>query len=164
MGDWTGTVPTFLVGKLYADDMDTMADIDTALVTAWTTWTPTLTNLTLGSGTVTAKYRRFGKTVDYRFKFVFGAGSAVGTSPQFTLPVNLAADYYAVVNSTVVGFGVLLDSGTATRQCHALPQSATTLAINTVSATAGFADITTTSPWTWTTNDSLFIQGTYEAA
>ena len=113
---------------------------------------------------MTALYRRLNKTVDFRFKFLLGSTSAVGTQPQFTLPANMAADYYAVANGSAIGGGVLLDSGTATRPAFLLVQSATTLMISYLNATPAFADITASLPQVWTTSDSLFVWGTYETA
>jgi hypothetical protein len=131
---------------------------------AWSTWTPTLTNLTVSGGSLTSKYRQVGKTVDFRLKFVFGAGSAVGTQPQFSLPANIAADYAAVAFGSAIGGGVLLDSGVSTRPAFLLVQSATTLLITSLNATPVFTDITATVPFTWNAPDSIFVWGTYEAA
>src|SRR5262245_14617589 len=108
MGVYTNTPPTFLAGELPdADKFTEISNFMTATVGAWTTWTPTLANLTLGNGTVTAKYRRLGKTVDYRFKFVLGSTSAVGTSPRFTLPAAPHADFVVVFDE--LGHGVIRD-------------------------------------------------------
>ena len=52
----------------------------------WTSYTPTLTNLTLGNGALTARWRQIGKMVDVRFTFQLGSTSAVGNDPTFTLP------------------------------------------------------------------------------
>jgi hypothetical protein len=38
---------------------------------AWTTWTPSYTNLTVGNGTVTARYSQVGKTVTIDYKIFF---------------------------------------------------------------------------------------------
>src|SRR5258706_593917 len=94
MTAYTGTpaLPPLLAGDVPSAAAD-WAAILAALhgaTDAWTTWSPTLTNLTLGSGALTAKYRQVGKTVDIRGRFVYGIGSAVGTDPSFTLPVATA--------------------------------------------------------------------------
>jgi len=51
--------------------------------TAWTSYTPTTTNITVGNGTVTAAYARYGKTIFGRFNFTLGSTSAMGTDPKF---------------------------------------------------------------------------------
>jgi hypothetical protein len=57
---------------------------------AWQTWSPTLSNLTQGNGTIEAKYIQIGKTVYFRFTFILGTTSAVGSIPTITLPVTSA--------------------------------------------------------------------------
>lgn len=130
-------------------------------VNAWVSWTPTLTNLTLGNGTVTAKRRLVGKTVDYRFEFVLGSTSAVGTDPKFTLPSAPHADYSQF---EVVGRGTLLDSGTASTDSIGRFDTGSTVIIMHQAASNLHASITATVPWTWTTNDMLTVHGTFEVA
>lgn len=132
------------------------------LTAAWTTWVPTLTNLTLGNGAVTARYHKVGKTLNYRFKFVLGSTSAVGTTPRFTLPFAVHASY--AVNEDVLGWGMLLDTGTTNRAGLAEFFSSTALTIRLTSSTGSFGDITATAPWTWGTGDALSISGTIELA
>src|SRR5687767_858390 len=62
-----------------------------ALNAAWTTWSPTWTNLTVGTSTVTARYRQIGKLVCCRLHIVLASGFAVSGDIQFTLPVTRAA-------------------------------------------------------------------------
>ena len=162
MGDWTGTVPSFPVGNLRAEDMTTLADIDSALATAWTTWSPTLTNLTLGSGTLIAKYRRVGKTVDFFWRFVYGAASAVGTDPTFTLPVSAAAELLTAIEFPATGRITDASAGSSRGQIRAiLNTTANTVTMYYFNAATTVASITATVPWTWTTSDSLSLWGTY---
>ena len=165
MGDWTGTLITSLDAgaKLRGIDADMLRDIADALTGSWTTWVPTLTNLTQGNGTVTAVYRRLGKTLDYSFKFKLGSSSAVGTGPKFTLPGTPASRYAAIEDE--LGTGTLLDSGTADRGATVFVSTpATTVEILSYSTTGVVTTITATVPWTWTTNDSLAVHGTIELA
>ena len=164
MGVWTGTVPTFAAGaKLRGVDQQTLADIASALTDSWTTWVPTLTNLTQGSGTLTAKYRRVGKTVDFRFLFIFGAASAVGTSPQFTLPVAPHSDYAAAAGA-FLGSGYLIDASGGARDGAPLYVSGSTVTIQFWNATPANTGVTSTGPWTWATGDILEVHGTYYTA
>jgi len=168
MGDWTpGTVPTFTVGKLYADDMDTMADIATAQTSAWTTWVPTLANLTLGSGTVDAQYMRVGNTVDYRFSFLLGAGSAVGTAPSFTLPATPNADYVdAGFKAFPVGASYIYDAsgGTYVGLVFVLATSAATIVYSTEVGAGSVNNITATAPITFVATDKIFAYGRFETS
>lgn len=130
------------------------------LCDAWTAWTPTLTNLTLGNGTVTAVYRLVGKTVDYRFKFKLGSTSAVGTGPAFTLPV--APNSSIAVLEDLLGSALLLDAGTAQRFGSVRLLSGSTVEFVGYSTTGVVTAISATSPHTWATNDTLGCFGTYE--
>jgi hypothetical protein len=60
---------------------------------AWTTWTPTYQNITVGNGTVVAKYTQIGKLVTAKFFFTLGSTSSVGSDPRFSLPVAPTLDY-----------------------------------------------------------------------
>lgn len=132
---------------------------------AWIAWVPTLTNLTKGGGTVTAMYRQVGKTIHWYFQFVYGAGSAVGTNPSFTLPVAPAAYYTSSASAfdAFPGTANLTDTATAARQGH-LSLSGSTVTITFWNSTPTLAQVTSTAPWTWTTPDSMTAWGTYEAA
>lgn len=130
----------------------------------WKIWNPTLANLTLGSGSVDARYIRIGRTVHYRFLFTLGAGSAVGTGPNFTLPV-------APVNEgngarATVGQAIYFESGGITNYGYIEPSTgaiAEFIALQ-VSGTDIVRTFPTASvPFTWGTSDSLFAAGTYEA-
>jgi hypothetical protein len=130
---------------------------------AWTAWTPTLTNLTLGSGTVVAKYQQIGKTVKFRFEFTLGAGSAVGTSPTFSLPV-IAASMSAY---DIVGRSTLNDTGTRQYLGFVNLPNTTTAGITAEAADSSYVyafGITATAPHTWATTDVITAVGQYEAA
>jgi hypothetical protein len=140
-----------------ADEIDIVLDEIEGL---WATWSPTLTNLTLGNGTVLAKFVQTGSTVHYRFRFTLGTTSAVGTSPQFTLPV-APADY---VGPTILGDALLTDTGTTNRRGYAQQNAGSTCDIIAFSTTGTSAGITATSPHTWASTDVIAVVGTYEAA
>ncbi|MGE5827715.1 MAG: hypothetical protein ACM30G_05035 [Micromonosporaceae bacterium] len=163
MGDWTGTVPTIYAGSVpNGDDWSAITGELTALSAVLSDWSPILTNLTQGSGTITAKYTRVGKVVDWYFRFVFGAGSAVGTDPTWSLPAT-PASFYPVAE----GFGRfpgeahLVDSGTAARPGNLFHAAATTVGVTFWNATPTVATVTATAPWTWATNDSIAAWGRF---
>jgi len=155
VGDWTGTVPTILAGDVpTGDDWDNILDELTAIQAAWTSYVPTLTNLTLGNGTLSAKYRRVNKTGDLRLTFTLGTTSAVGTNPQFSLPFTLNSEI-ASSGLLLIGPATLVDAGTARRMGAVQADTATTASIIQINATPAVASITALSPWTWTTGDML---------
>lgn len=132
---------------------------------AWTTWTPTLTNMTLGNGTVTARYTQIGKTVTGWFVFVLGSTSTMGSGPTFSTPVNIGA---SLTSNTLVPIGrvKILDSGTQQFFGACNPNTATTIAL-TVESTSGTynidAAITATIPMTWAVNDAIACFFQYES-
>jgi hypothetical protein len=130
---------------------------------AWTSWTPTWTNLTVGNGVGDYKYQQIGKTVHFRLKFTLGTTSAVGVGPRFTLPVNSTGmgdnDAYAI--------GTALDVGIAAY--YAFGRFGTASTCDAMCATAsgayiGHSNIGTATPFTWGTGDIIQLTGTYEAA
>lgn len=134
---------------------------------AWQSWTPTWTNLTVGNGTLTAKHTRVGGTVIARLTLVLGSTSSVGTQPEFTLPVTAASYPLTATVVDPVGRVVILDAGTTTFYGSVLMASTTKcrLIVETANATyVSAADITSTVPMTWTTNDGLSVFVIYEAA
>jgi hypothetical protein len=125
----------------------------------WQTWTPTLTNMTQGNGTITARYRRVNNTVEFFFKFVLGSTSTMGTVPWFSLPVSLVYRDYplnVLINDfgagNYFGLGILADDN-----CYMY-------LLNVAGTYPVQANITSTVPMTWTTNDTLVAVGSYEVA
>lgn len=134
---------------------------------AWTSWTPTWTNITVGSGTVVAKYSQIGKTVVARISFIYGSGSAVGTAVTFTLPVT-AVSYPNIANDMdIIGSGHMLDSGSGNYDAVVGIATTTTARIYSKKADATHVyttDLTSTVPFTWAANDTITLLLTYEAA
>jgi hypothetical protein len=125
----------------------------------WITWTPTYGGITIGNGTVQAKYQQIGKTVNFYWKLIFGSTSSVGSDPYFALPVTKAVTGYifhegnytdASSGTFSKGFGV--NTGTLT-YLYVLNTAGTYAAASTVSSTV---------PFTLAVNDELFISGSYE--
>ena len=145
----------------------------TTLGGAWSTWTPTLTGITVGTGvgagTLEARYLQIGKLVMFNFYFKAGSASTFSaTGFSFTLPV--AARFTA--DFTQTGFpGVIHDAGTdayvASGQVGWTATSNTVCDIVVHNAAGTYAvtrSATSTIPMTWTTNDKIAIHGVYEAA
>lgn len=170
----TGNAPA-----LNASGDDTNIDIDlvpkgtgvlkvsgVALTGAWTTWTPTWVNLTVGNGTVTAYYKQVGKTVLFRLNVLFGSTTSISGTPTFTLPVTAIALVGA--DSATIATGKYLDSGTAAYQGLVMLNSTTTGQLQLANASATYltyGGISSTTPMTWTTSDEIkFLNGCYEAA
>lgn len=134
-------------------------------VGAWQSWAPTLSGGWLnGNGTWEAFYTQIGKTVHVDAAFTLGSTTTKGTTLTMSLPVT--AKRPGTNTSRTIGNAIaFLGSG-----FHALTmlQNATTTvtlyAINSGSAYAQAASITTAIPATWVTGDRLHVSLTYEAA
>lgn len=166
-------------GKLNTNNSVVTANITDAAVTpaklqagtgsgwTWASWTPSWTNVTVGNGTVVAKYVQTGKMVTCRISFILGSTSAISGLPTFSLPIT-AVSYPNIANGAdPLGIADVLDSGTGTFPGD-IRLLTTTTAILTVWA-AGSTYVTginpsSTIPMTWTTNDALTATFTYEAA
>lgn len=79
-------------------------------------FTPSWTNVTVGSGTNTGKWWRDGKFMGVEVEFTYGSGSSVSGTPIITLPSSFTIDtsFMAASTGNGVGRGGVFDSGTAT--------------------------------------------------
>jgi hypothetical protein len=163
-GDIIGATAADTPARLAVGANSTILMADSAQATglkwagAWTTWTPTLDSMSLGNGTVTARYVQIGKTIDFSFKFVLGSTSTISTNPRFTLPttplglnnINFTVQYY--------------DDNSGAKyiaSAYGLPGFPTSLYLTTGNSGAiSFASATT--PITWATSDIIFVTGSYE--
>lgn len=150
-------------GDEYEAVADKIDDLSTSVDDDWVDWTPTLTNLTLGNGSVLAQYKQIGFTVWWNFKFILGSTSAVGNTPSFTPPVATASDGYAATQDQV-GSGQLIDTGTANREAAVLWSTSTSFQVWSYSTTGVITGITSTVPHTWATTDVITLSGFYRAA
>lgn len=126
----------------------------------WTAFTPAWTNLTPGSGTNTGYYKQIGKMVWFRTVFVYGSGSAVGTTPTLTLPVAKSANVSA---STPIGQARYFDANGSIYGGQVLADGKVSL-FNASATYATEAFPTASVPFTWTTNDAIWMSGVYEAS
>jgi hypothetical protein len=133
---------------------------------AWTSYAPTLSGgwANGSNGVWTAYYAQVGKTVYYRGKFVVGSNTTKGTGLTVSLPVTAATN--AVTSSSVpVAFAVA--GGTNTHLLFGFLNSTTTLTLYAINAAGTYiarANVTTSVPATWATNDEIHFSVTYEAA
>lgn len=129
---------------------------------AWQSWTPTYTNLTVGNGTVTAKYCQIGKTVTFSMKLLFGSTTSISSTPvSFTFPVT-AKDSYSDQES--ICWGTARDSSGYGYPLIVAYKSTTSAQLYTPSGGTTYAFISSTTPFTWATNDYIAFVGAYEAA
>jgi hypothetical protein len=131
-------------------------------VGAWTSYTPTFSGLTVGNGTLNAKYCQIGKVMFVRMNLTFGSTTSVSGSVNFTLP---AAPANTQMGSANISYE---DAGIGYRQGFAIMYEFNSTAYLGVMLTSGTygsnSDINATVPFTWTTNDGIYFNANYEVA
>jgi hypothetical protein len=128
----------------------------------WTSYTPTLTNLTLGNGTLVARYALVGKTMFFYFQFSLGSTSAVGSGPTISFPAGITS---AQANNAPFGWGTT-SSISGTRYAFVVYQNASTAysprALNASGTYIVHQDFSSTVPVTWATGHTIYFNGTTE--
>jgi len=125
----------------------------------FTTWTPTLTNITVGNGTQVARYGTSGKFVIAQYKLTFGSTTSFGGNIKITLPV-------APAYGAFTAFGFTQDVGVASYYLVGETDATTTVSLNTLKADQTYlkdTGINSTTPFTYATNDLINIIFTYES-
>jgi hypothetical protein len=126
---------------------------------AWSDYTPTFSNFTLGNGTVSGKYFRIGRFTHFIVQVTLGSTSSVSATGgiQASLPVAYAstARFHGTARMAVGStfLGTLIGSG-----------GNAVMYVNNVSGTYETVTLTTNAiPGAWTTGHTFLMQGTYEA-
>lgn len=128
---------------------------------AWSTYTPTVSGWTLGSGTVTGRYLQVGSTVHFDIKLTLSS-TTVSASPIFTLPSTASSNYSTY---SQIGSATFIDASPATTYGGiARLNSTTTVAALTLGTSLVHTNLSTTVPFTWANSDSVTVHGWYEAA
>ena len=136
---------------------------------AWTSYTPTWTNLTVGNATQDSAFIAAGKLHIVRIFLKFGSTSSISGIPEITLPNGVSfSSGYAV--TTIVGTGGLRDASGGTDYTAILMRSGSTAArlrflAEQVNATyAAASAISASIPMTWAVDDEISGTFTFEAA
>jgi len=123
------------------------------------TWTPTLTNVTLGNASIGQNiYVKIGTLVYLSVNITFGSTTTFSSGDirinNSSLPFTPSTNGH--------GSAWLFDSGAAFYLLPAVIPTSTTLEIKIAStATAQGDDITNTAPFTWAANDRINLSLTY---
>jgi hypothetical protein len=140
------------VANVASDDQTTYSAIDASLGNALTTWTPvwsaTGTAPAIGNGTITGRYKTFGKWGIATMTMTLGGTSAVGTLLyRWTLPPG----WTLLSTAPVVGSGYAYDSSaTTTYDGSVWAVTTTTVELRTHAATT---PMSATVPFTPATGD-----------
>lgn len=122
---------------------------------AWTSYSPTNANITVGNGTLVAHYSRVGRIITVSYDLLWGSTTAFSGAPGFGLPVA------AATGTRANGSCYILDATVNDYAAGAFISSGGTTAFVRVAAGGG---IDATTPFTWTTSDRISFTITYEAA
>ena len=128
---------------------------------AWTSWTPTFTGVTLGNGTTVAKYKQLGKTVIGYAAFKLGSTSAITGTIKTTFPVAATTIFSGCVKYT----GMFLDDSVGYFMAFPVVEGTTIVPFASTSSGTyvGYANTSSTVPFTWVTNDAFYVSFVYEA-
>jgi hypothetical protein len=127
---------------------------------AWTTWTPTFTSLTIGNGTVTARYSQIGKNVSFQLRVLFGTTTTLTTSAlSFTLPIT------HITNRDIFYGHSLTSGGTITNGSVLIGDNGSASTVTVYIKNAPTTNVAlSSSTFTGANGDSVLFSGTYEAA
>lgn len=162
MTDYTGAPATLVAGDTSAlvTKFNDHRDALKAMTEAADTYTPTLTNITIGNGTTTAAYARATKWIDFRVRILFGSTTTIGGSVTISLPVT------GISTPQIVNCFIGSSGGTVPFKGEGfLPASATVVQpFHPTSTTNGTQIQLGSAALTMGTNAYIMIQGRYEAA
>ena len=163
MSDWNSDLPTLYSGTVPdADDWAAITTLLTSLTDAETdfaaslSWTASVSNPAIGNGTITSRYKRYGKTVLFAVDLTMGSTSTFGSGYwRIGLPIT------ALAQVPYLGCGLTFDSSVGTaRTPAAMGLESTTVAV--FYGSNGL--VTATTPFTWAQSDQLRGAILYEAA
>ena len=146
--------------KINGTDLNSWYQNILALFTAWTPYTPALTNITLGNGTLSGQYTQVGKFIVFRLGLTHGTTTSVTGAVAFGLPAT-ALD----INWTASA--LLWDGSVAANRIPGVCVPATTsvaLYSGPINGGTGAGAVTATTPFTWASTDVMRAGGVYEAA
>ena len=130
---------------------------------AWTSFTPALTNWTIGNGTILGSYRKVGRTVDFRIVVTFGTTSTYTGIPFVSGPPFTSVSVSA--NNDVHNIRCTYFSGGSPFAGYAYINAATPsiqmLAFNGTNGST--TNATSAVPFAFASGSQVVIVGTYEA-
>jgi hypothetical protein len=140
--------------------------VSSGSIPAYAAWTPTFSNLTVGNGTLTARYVQIGKMVHWYLKLVFGSTTSITGAVQVTglpvAPVSTDASIAAIVQALYSDASGPKFWGSS----HAGNNNTSRIWLSPMAVSGSYiasaGDLSSTVPFTWTTNDEIFVSAIYE--
>lgn len=153
-------LPTFITEPAEAEKFQEHSDALTAMIGAQDTWSPTYTNLTLGTtGAATvARYWRSGKKFSFFWMATLGTGFTMpGGVISFSLPSGITP-HSSYITLTQIGTGQLFDTGTANYGAIGR-YNGTGVDVLYLGASGIHTVVAATAPFTFIAGDRLFVAG-----
>lgn len=127
-----------------------------------TDWTPAFTALTVGDGTMIARYRVRGREMPFNFQFTLGASSTIGTNPKIGLPSGWTIYDDGVNQSRVPFVAMAFDSSASQWYSGAAVAGDAGNDVLTTRIIFGSTAVAAGTPFTWAAGDILMIAGIAE--
>ena len=128
------------------------------------TWSPTLTNITIGNGSVNAKYAEVNEFVHFEIELLAGSTTSFSsTSMAFSLPVS----YGGNLNFPVVGSGWVRPQNSTIYPVTVVLGSSTTKIFPYYYQNFTYVQsvsVRSSLPESWDSDGVLYIQGSYHGA
>jgi hypothetical protein len=121
------------------------------------TWTASVTNPSLGNGTLTGRYIQMGKTVNFSVQLNIGSTTTLGSGGwMISVPVTSKTQISLGFVVTMLKNGVSWYYGQTNGGFYSYNDR--------TAPTYNGSPVTSVSPFNWSTSDVLAFNGTYEAA
>ena len=153
-------MPTQL-GDFTAGQILTAADLN--LIATWTTFTPSFTGVTLGTGSSnTGQYCELNNILFIRTKTILGTGGSF-TNPVLTVPASRVMTGTPTMLWMPSMHGVMIDAGVNSYALAVIHNSTTTLGVYAQTASGTYVTwssaVSSTVPFTSGVNDYLELAG-----
>ena len=129
---------------------------------AWTAFTPTWTGITVGNGVTGGNYCQIGKVVHCRAYITFGSTTSVTAAVDMNFPVTAVSH----TGNPHIGLARLLDASVGAYNAVVVYLSTARVRVQRTFVSGSdvlTGELSSVSPFTWTTSDQIMLNFTYEA-
>ena len=137
--------------------------IGNTVLGTYTAYTPTLTNLTIGNGTLASTYCRVNNFIHFQGKITFGSTTSVTGSVQISVPVSISTTQSS--QGTALGTNTFYDTSVGTWYLGVASSNVAARFFPGIQYTNGafaqFGNMDSTTPMTWATGDYYTWNITY---
>lgn len=131
--------------------------------TAWTAYTPSVSGIVVGNGTLVGTFARVRETIHFQVQLTFGSTTTVPASGAST--ITLPAEPKAGILPSFEGEAYDTSAG-GSIQIRTPGTSTTSMILLVPDTTASGYDrvLTSAAPFPWAVNDRIYVAGTYQRA